>query len=87
MNNQSNVEQQDSVLELCEKYKQLEQEMENLGLENSDLEMLVETITEHADFIEVELEKRNKLIRQIFGSICSGFNLPPRLGLPGPRCP
>lgn len=67
MEEQSNVEQQDSILELSKKYQQLEQENENLGLENSDLEMLVETITEHADFIEAELEKRNKLIRQIFG--------------------
>ena len=61
------MEQEKSVLELSEKYKNLEQEIENLGLENSDLEMLVDTITEHADFIEAELEKRNKLIRQIFG--------------------
>ncbi|AFY40079.1 adenylate/guanylate cyclase [[Leptolyngbya] sp. PCC 7376] len=65
--NQNNAEQNVCGLELSQKYQELEQEIENLGLENSDLEMLIETITEHADFIESELEKRNKLIRQIFG--------------------
>ena len=32
-----------------------------------DLETIIETTSEHADFIEVELEKRNELIRQVFG--------------------
>lgn len=32
-----------------------------------DLETILETTSEHADFIEAELEKRNDLIRQIFG--------------------
>jgi Fe-S cluster biogenesis protein NfuA len=32
-----------------------------------DLETIIETTSEHADFIEAELEKRNQFIRHLFG--------------------
>ena len=32
-----------------------------------DLETIIETTSEHADFIEAELEKRNQFIRNLFG--------------------
>lgn len=43
------------------------QRLEELEQRCQDLETILETTSEHADFIEAELEKRNDLIRQIFG--------------------
>lgn len=41
--------------------------IEELERRCQDLETIIETTSEHADFIEAELEKRNELLRQIFG--------------------
>ncbi len=49
---------------MSELYAQRLQELEQRC---QDLETILETTSEHADFIEAELEKRNDLIRQIFG--------------------
>lgn len=45
----------------------LQQLVATLQSENADLELLLENTTQHADFIEMELEKRNTLIRKLFG--------------------
>ncbi len=41
--------------------------IEELERRCQDLETIIETTNEHADFIEAELEKRNELLRHIFG--------------------
>lgn len=41
--------------------------IEELERRCQDLETIIETTSEHADFIEAELEKRNELIRHVFG--------------------
>ncbi|MBO9997509.1 MAG: GGDEF domain-containing protein [Cyanobacteria bacterium SID2] len=48
--------------ELFSEIARLRREVETLKLEKYDLEILVETITEHADAIEVELRSRNQEI-------------------------
>jgi adenylate cyclase len=58
---------QNSETKLLAELDQLRRRVENLESENADLEMLVETITEHSDLVEDELGKKNELIRQIFG--------------------
>jgi adenylate cyclase len=41
--------------------------IEELERRCQDLETIIETTSEHADFIEAELEKRNELLRHVFG--------------------
>ena len=41
--------------------------IEELERRCQDLETIIETTSEHADFIESELEKRNELLRHVFG--------------------
>jgi adenylate cyclase len=41
--------------------------IEELERRCQDLETIIETTSEHADFIEAELEKRNEFIRHVFG--------------------
>lgn len=53
--------------ELLDEICRLRQTIDNLQRENTDLELLLENTTQHADFIEMELEKRNTLIRNLFG--------------------
>lgn len=45
----------------------LQQRIEELEQRCQDLETILEISTEHADSIEMELEKRNELIQKIFG--------------------
>lgn len=53
--------------ELLNEIYRLQKKINDLQLENTDLELLLENTTQHADFIEMELEKRNTLIRNLFG--------------------
>jgi DNA repair ATPase RecN len=41
----------------------LQTELENLRLENADLQIMLETITEHSTEVEAELEEKNELMR------------------------
>ncbi|MDX2242072.1 MAG: adenylate/guanylate cyclase domain-containing protein [Leptolyngbyaceae cyanobacterium bins.302] len=52
---------------LLSEINRLQKVVETLQSENADLELLLENTTQHADFIEMELEKRNTLIRNLFG--------------------
>jgi adenylate cyclase len=62
-----NQNQETGEAQLLAELEQLRRRVENLESENADLEMLVETITEHSDLVEDELGKKNELIRHIFG--------------------
>jgi len=53
--------------ELLDEICRLRGTIDILQRENTDLELLLENTTQHADFIEMELEKRNTLIRNLFG--------------------
>jgi len=52
---------------LLQELESIKAEAEALRQENGDLKVLLETTTEHADLIEIELEKKNILLREIFG--------------------
>ncbi len=41
----------------------LQAELESLKLENADLQIMLENITEHSDLVEGELEQKNELMR------------------------
>jgi len=60
-------DQDKSETDLLNEIYRLRQTIDSLQRENTDLELLLENTTQHADFIEMELEKRNTLIRNIFG--------------------
>lgn len=57
----------DTEGELLNEITRLQEVIEALQSEKADLELLLENTTQHADFVEMELDKRNTLIRNLFG--------------------
>lgn len=57
------MQEDNQIGDALNQLENLAAEVENLKLENVDLQIMLENITEHSTYVEAELEEKNELMR------------------------